>query len=114
MEQQKRKALEEAGFRIGDAADFLGLTDEELHIVACVARYHRKAPPDTSHECYAELAEKARGRVRALAAILRLADALDHDHRQRVVDVRAKKRDSELVLKARTHGRSRGPVPLYD
>jgi exopolyphosphatase/guanosine-5'-triphosphate,3'-diphosphate pyrophosphatase len=82
----------------------LGLTDEELHIVACVARYHRKAPPDTSHECYAELNEKARDRVRALAAMLRLADALDHDHRQRVVDVSAKKRDSELVLKARTRG----------
>jgi exopolyphosphatase/guanosine-5'-triphosphate,3'-diphosphate pyrophosphatase len=82
----------------------LGLTNEELHIVGCVARYHRKAPPDTSHECYAELAERARDRVRALAAMLRLADALDHDHRQRVVDVRAKKRDSELVLKARTRG----------
>jgi exopolyphosphatase/guanosine-5'-triphosphate,3'-diphosphate pyrophosphatase len=82
----------------------LGLTDEELHVVGCVARYHRKAPPDTSHECYAGLAEKARDRVRALAAMLRLADALDHDHRQRVVGVRAKKRDSELILKARTRG----------
>ena len=82
----------------------LGLSDEELHVVACVARYHRKAPPDTSHECYAELPERARDRVRALAAILRLADALDHDHRQRVVDVSAKKRDSELILKARTRG----------
>jgi len=82
----------------------LGLTDEELHIVACVARYHRKAPPDTSHECYALLDEKARDRVRALAAMLRLADALDHDHRQRIVEVSAKVRDSELVLKARTRG----------
>jgi exopolyphosphatase/guanosine-5'-triphosphate,3'-diphosphate pyrophosphatase len=82
----------------------LGLNDEELQIVACVARYHRKAPPDTSHECYAELNERARERVRALAAILRLADALDHDHRQRVVGISAKARDSELVLKARTRG----------
>ncbi|HEY2924263.1 MAG TPA: Ppx/GppA phosphatase family protein [Candidatus Eisenbacteria bacterium] len=82
----------------------LGLSDEELHIVACVARYHRKAPPDTSHECYAELPERARARVRGLAAILRLADALDHDHRQRVVEVSAKQRDSELTLKARTRG----------
>jgi len=57
-----------------------------------------------SHECYAELPERARERVRALAAILRLADALDHDHRQRVVGVSAKKRDSELTLKARTRG----------
>jgi exopolyphosphatase/guanosine-5'-triphosphate,3'-diphosphate pyrophosphatase len=82
----------------------LGLTDEELHVVACAARYHRKAPPDASHECYAELTVKAKERVRGLAAILRLADALDHDHRQRVLNVVAKKKDSELVLKARTRG----------
>jgi exopolyphosphatase/guanosine-5'-triphosphate,3'-diphosphate pyrophosphatase len=82
----------------------LGLSDEELHIVACVARYHRKAPPDTSHECYAELPERARERVRALAAILRLADALDHDHRQRIAKISAKTRGSELILKARTRG----------
>jgi exopolyphosphatase/guanosine-5'-triphosphate,3'-diphosphate pyrophosphatase len=82
----------------------LGLTDEELHIVACVARYHRKAPPDVSHECYAELNGQARDHVRALAAILRLADALDHDHRHRVVKVSAKKRGPELILKARTRG----------
>jgi exopolyphosphatase/guanosine-5'-triphosphate,3'-diphosphate pyrophosphatase len=82
----------------------LGLTDEELHIVACVARYHRKAPPDPSHECYAELNGQARDHVRALAAILRLADALDHDHRHRVVKVSAKKRGPELILKARTRG----------
>jgi exopolyphosphatase/guanosine-5'-triphosphate,3'-diphosphate pyrophosphatase len=82
----------------------LGLSEEELRVVACVARYHRKAPPDTSHECYAELAERDRQRVRSLSALLRLADALDHDHRQRVVDVRAKARDSELLIKARTRG----------
>jgi len=82
----------------------LGLSDEELHIVACVARYHRKAPPDMSHECFAELPERARERVRVLAAILRLADALDHDHRQRIAKITAKKRGSELVLKARTRG----------
>lgn len=82
----------------------LGLSDEELHIVACVARYHRKAPPDTSHECYAELPDRARARVRALAAILRLADALDHDHRQRIAKISTKKRGSELILKARTRG----------
>ena len=82
----------------------LGLSEEELHVVACVARYHRKAPPDLSHEGYAELNEKAKDRVRGLAAILRLADALDHDHRQRILNVVAKARDSELVLKARTRG----------
>jgi exopolyphosphatase/guanosine-5'-triphosphate,3'-diphosphate pyrophosphatase len=82
----------------------LGVTDSELQIVANVARYHRKAPPDASHEAYAELSSKDQERVRLLAAILRVADALDHDHRQRVGAVRAKQRGSELRLKVRTRG----------
>ena len=82
----------------------LGLSDEELLVVANVARYHRKAPPDLSHEGYRDLAEKDRQRVRVLAAILRVADALDHDHRQSVTSVQAKSRGSELRLKVKTRG----------
>ncbi len=33
MEQKKRQALEKAGFRIGDAGDFLGLTEEESRLI---------------------------------------------------------------------------------
>lgn len=33
MGPTKQKALEAAGFRIGDAADFLGLTEEESRLV---------------------------------------------------------------------------------
>jgi len=33
MKAAKRKALEAAGFRIGDAAEFLGLTEEENQLV---------------------------------------------------------------------------------
>jgi exopolyphosphatase/guanosine-5'-triphosphate,3'-diphosphate pyrophosphatase len=82
----------------------LGLSDVELAVVGNVARYHRKAPPDLSHECYRDLAVRDRQRVRALAAILRVADGLDHDHRQRVVAVKAKARGSELRLQLRTRG----------
>ena len=82
----------------------LGLGDEELMVVANIARYHRKAPPDMSHEYYRDLSEADRERVRALAALLRLADALDHDHRQQVTAVRAKQRGSELKLKVKTRG----------
>jgi exopolyphosphatase/guanosine-5'-triphosphate,3'-diphosphate pyrophosphatase len=82
----------------------LGLTDEELLVVANVARYHRKAPPDMSHEGYRALAERDRQRVRTLAAILRVADALDHDHRQKVTRVQAKAHGSELRLRVSTRG----------
>ena len=33
MKESKRKRLEAAGFRIGDAEDFLELTDEERQLV---------------------------------------------------------------------------------
>ncbi len=82
----------------------LGLSDGEVEIVANVARYHRKAPPDPSHEAYRALDERDQDRVRSLAAILRVADALDHDHRQRVSAVRAKARGGELKLSLRTRG----------
>jgi exopolyphosphatase / guanosine-5'-triphosphate,3'-diphosphate pyrophosphatase len=70
-------------------ADIMGLTPEERAIVANVARYHRKGPPDTAHANFRELGKEARGKVRGLAAILRLADALDREHRQKIESVRA-------------------------
>ncbi|MGE5178791.1 MAG: hypothetical protein ACM3PF_06855, partial [Bacteroidota bacterium] len=91
-------------FYIITESPILGLSEEELHIVGNVARYHRKALPDTAHECYAELDEKARDRVRSLAALLRVADALDHDHKQQVLAVKAKAGDSKLRLKVRARG----------
>ena len=82
----------------------LGLTDEELRIVANVARYHRKAPPDLSHEGFAELSEKDRDRVRTLAGILRVADALDHDRRQQIGSVHVKQRGEELRIQVQSRG----------
>jgi exopolyphosphatase/guanosine-5'-triphosphate,3'-diphosphate pyrophosphatase len=91
-------------FYIISQTPILGLSDEELLVVANVARYHRKAPPDMSHEGYRDLSERGRERVRPLAAILRVADALDHDHRQQVASVSAKARGSELRLKVKARG----------
>jgi exopolyphosphatase/guanosine-5'-triphosphate,3'-diphosphate pyrophosphatase len=70
-------------------ADIMGITPEERAIVANIARYHRKGPPDTSHPGYRDLDKQARGKVRGLAAILRIADALDREHKQKIESVRA-------------------------
>jgi predicted XRE-type DNA-binding protein len=49
MDAKKREALEAAGWRFGDAADFLGMTDEERQLldarmeVALAIRQQRKA-----------------------------------------------------------------------
>lgn len=60
-------------------------TDEERHEIACIARYHRRALPSTSHAEYAALGSAARKRVSALAALVRIADALDFNHDGRVL-----------------------------
>ncbi len=70
-------------------ADIMGVTPDERAIVANLARYHRKGPPDTSNPGYRDLTKEARGKVRGLAAILRIADALDREHKQKIVSARA-------------------------
>ena len=64
-----------------------GFTDEELAVVANVARYHRKSEPGDDHQNLAELTAAQRGDVEKLTAILRIAEALDRSHRQSVRDV---------------------------
>ncbi len=70
-------------------SDIMGLSTDERTIVANIARYHRKSPPDPSHPNFRELDKEARGKVRGLAAILRIADALDREHLGKVDGVRA-------------------------
>jgi len=57
-------------------------------VIANVARYHRGPEPKERHEDYAALDETDRETVDSLAAILRIADALDRRHDSRVTDLR--------------------------
>lgn len=82
------------------ASDIVGLTAEERELVAQVARYHRRSHPKRSHPPYMALARERRDVVSRLAALLRLADALDREHRNAVADVEVRigKRGVELRL----------------
>jgi len=81
-------------------SDIIGLTPDERAIVANVARYHRKSPPDPSHPNFRDLDKVARGKVRGLAAILRIADALDREHLGKVksVSARVDKNKGKMLL----------------
>lgn len=81
-------------------SDLLGLSPEERAIVANVARYHRKSPPQLDHDNFRALSPKARARVKSMAAILRVADALDREHLGKVTDVIGRVDGETLVLEA--------------
>jgi len=85
-------------------SEIFGLTQDDMAIVANVARYHRRALPQKSHLAYMALDRDARVKVNKLAAILRLANALDADHLQKVQDVRLMAEEGEWVLEVEGAG----------
>jgi len=92
--------------------DLQGFTQRELEIVACVARYHRKAFPKKRHTAFARLERTDRRIVRALAGILRVVDGLDRTHTQRITGVMCATHRGyvEFTLQARTDPR----VEIWD
>lgn len=75
-----------------------GISREDRVLAALVARYHRRAEPREEHFLYAELPAPERERVRRLAALLRVADALDREHLQRVPSLQARVEGETLIL----------------
>lgn len=87
-------------------SDLVGLSEDERELVAQIARYHRRAHPDRTHEEYEKLPRKDRVRVARCAALLRVADALDREHQSKVKGLKAKtgKKSVELVLELDREG----------
>ena len=80
------------------ASQIFGLSDEETAVVANIARYHRRAMPQRSHLPYMELDRVDRVIVNKLAAILRVANALDAEHLQKVRNLKLIRSDKAWVL----------------
>ena len=70
--------------------DIPGLEGRDRALTAAVVRYHnRKAQPENHHVAYAPLNNSDRRLARRLASLVRIAEGLDHSHRQRINRIRA-------------------------
>jgi len=74
------------------------LNQDDLELVGLVARYHRKTPPKPKHRGYSRLDRDQRIAVSKLAAILRIAKALDSSRSQRVCDIHCEQDGDTLVM----------------
>lgn len=92
------------GYYLISNSELGGLTNEEMRLVAVAIRYHRRAHPTDRHPEFALLSRDDRKRVSRLAAILRVADALDREHRQKVRGLTAAVRRGELWLSSKVDG----------
>ena len=67
-------------------------------IVSNVARYHKGVPPRPTDTKFYALPPQDRITVQKLAAILRIADALDRGHTQRIKDFKIELKDEAMHL----------------
>jgi exopolyphosphatase/guanosine-5'-triphosphate,3'-diphosphate pyrophosphatase len=80
------------------AQTWRGLAPDEIILVAQIARYHRRAMPEADHADFHALPPAGQRLVMILGGILRLADALDHGHVQKVTDVTARIEADALTI----------------
>jgi len=86
------------------ATPVIGLAKEQMALVANIARYHRKSYPKPQHEPYSVLSSKDRVIVAKLAAILRLADAMDNEHASKVENFSVEYKKPKLTLTLKGDG----------
>ncbi len=79
--------------------DLRGFNNDEIQVIAHIARYHRKSPPKPEHTTFQALSSRQKQVVKFCAAILRIANALDRTHRQNVRNVKAKISTRKIELR---------------
>ena len=78
--------------------DFSGFSDYEKAIIANIARYHRKSTPKKHHDLYKDIREGDIDAVIKLSSILRVADALDREHKGNVEDIKPSITDKIITI----------------
>lgn len=81
-------------------SEIFGLSRQDVEIIGLLARYHRHGAPTVDEHTYADLELPQRLRVQKLAALLRVADAMEraHSHRISSFSVRYAARRIELLV----------------
>lgn len=79
-------------------SEIFGLSKRNLLLVALIARYHRRASPQPIHEGYSTLTREERVAVAKMAALLRVAVALNESRSQRIHEFSCSVEGSRLVI----------------
>ena len=79
-------------------SDLPGFTNKERLTIAALCRFHRKSLPQPRHSHFQLLDADSRRLVVCLAPLLRIADALDRGHEQKVRNVSSTFKDGNVNL----------------
>jgi exopolyphosphatase/guanosine-5'-triphosphate,3'-diphosphate pyrophosphatase len=84
--------------------DLRGFSPQEIEVIGLIARYHRQATPKKSHEGYGDLGGSLRRTVKALSAMVRLAEGLDRSHAQALSGLDLYPRPEDYLARLRASG----------
>ncbi|MBV9085798.1 MAG: HD domain-containing protein, partial [Acidobacteriaceae bacterium] len=79
-------------------SDMPGFTVKERLTIAALCRFHRKMMPQARHSHFQALDAESKKTVLCLAPILRIADALDRGHEQKVLQISGAEKDGNINL----------------
>lgn len=79
-------------------SSLFGLTTDDMQLIALVARYHRRSMPKSAHQPYASMDRSRRVAVSKLAALLRIAIALDASRNQRIRQIECTRVQDRIIL----------------
>ncbi|MBQ7496978.1 MAG: hypothetical protein IJU00_03970 [Selenomonas sp.] len=85
---------------IMEANPLIGLSDQENTIVSEIARYHSTESPGADQLHFHSLPPELQMTIAKLVAILRLADALDDSHQQKISKLTVSLKNEQLILTA--------------
>jgi exopolyphosphatase/guanosine-5'-triphosphate,3'-diphosphate pyrophosphatase len=80
-------------------AELFGFSPEEIDILACIARYHRKRRPRKGDWALRTLSKRDRRTVEALAGVVSVADALDRSHFGVIDAIRVTVKPTSVLLR---------------
>ena len=87
-----------------NASPLIGVDEAEKLVIALIARYHSGSMPKPNHKEFMSLSPKEREIVLKLAALLRLAEALDREHGNKVEAFHLTIRKRKLILSLKGQG----------
>lgn len=79
-------------------SEIIGLSADDIRVIAAVARYHSSTTPNEDLIHFQHISAESRRLIAKLAAILRLADALDDDRQQKIKKISVSIKETKVVI----------------
>ena len=79
-------------------SEIFGLSNQDLHIISLVVRYHRRSPPKSTHTTFMALPRDLRIIVVKLASILRISIALDASRNQSIDEFSCRVEGHRMII----------------